>query len=172
MNARERRNAIAGRLAGGSAPLSATTLANEYGVSRQIIVGDIALLRAAGAEISATPRGYVAVQPTRGVRRSVACVHSGEDMERELCIIVDQGGEAVDVVVEHPVYGEITGPLHIRSRYDVGEFLHRVREEGASPLSALTGGIHLHTLKAPDEETMERVVEELDRAGFLLKESL
>ena len=87
-------------------------------------------------------------------------------MGAELYTIVDAGGEVVDVIVEHPVYGQLTGPLRLRSRADVDSFLQRV--QGAEPLSALTGGIHLHTLRAPDEAVMERVMQALSSAGFLL----
>lgn len=168
MRADQRRSQIRSILASAQDPISATALANRLGVSRQIIVGDIALLRAGGEAISATPRGYVlnrsAVLP--GVRRLVACQHTPEDMGRELDTIVDAGGEVLDVIVEHPVYGQLTGPLHLRSRADVDAFLLRVA--GAEPLSALTGGIHLHTICAPDEQVMARVLSSLADAGFLL----
>ena len=58
MNAAQRRECILTRLNSAGAPLSASTLAAELGVSRQIVVGDVALLRAGGAQIDATPRGY------------------------------------------------------------------------------------------------------------------
>lgn len=165
-----RRAAIAALLGESESPVSATALAERFHVSRQIIVGDVALLRAGGADISATPRGYVCARPgaEREIVRAVACVHAPEDMARELNTIVDNGGEAVDVIVEHPVYGQLTGALRVRSRYDVEEFLRRVADEGAKPLSNLTGGIHLHTLRCGDEATFLRVTAALDREGFLL----
>ena len=83
--------------------------------------------------------------------------------------MVDQGCTVENVIVEHPVYGQITGPLALSSRYDVGEFLRRVRECGAQPLSALTDGVHLHTLRCPDEGGFERARAALDQAGFLVK---
>ena len=82
--------------------------------------------------------------------------------------IVDAGGEVVDVIVEHPVYGQLTGLLGVRSRYDVAEFVRRVEEHGARPLSALTGGIHLHTVRCPDEKTFRRVRKSLEAENFLL----
>ena len=168
--AAQRRQAIARLLEGAEAPVSAAALGERFSVSRQIVVGDIALLRAAGTDIAATPRGYVLLraQPA-GVERKLACVHAPEDMGRELTAIVDAGGEAVDVVVEHPVYGQLTGVLRVRSRYDVQEFLRRVAEHGARPLSDLTGGIHLHTVRCPDQATMDRVEAALARENFLLR---
>ena len=169
--AAQRRQEIEAILAREKRPVSATALAGHFSVSRQIIVGDVALLRAAGAAIAATPRGYVLSGPSEpsGVTRQVACAHSPEEMGRELYAIVDAGGEAVDVVVEHPVYGQLTGALHLRSRYDVDEFLRQVAEQAARPLSALTGGVHLHTIRCPNEATLSRVVEALDVAGFLYR---
>ena len=168
MTASERRSAIEARLRSAQAPLSATALAGEFHVSRQVIVGDVALLRAAGVDIRATPRGYVLGADSAGVQAVLACTHCSEDMGRELNTMVDHGCEVLDVIVEHPVYGQLTGQLRLRSRHDVAEFLKKA--EGASPLSALTGGIHLHTVRCPDAETLERVTKALKEQGFLLEE--
>ena len=132
-------------------------------------MGDVALLRAGGARILATPRGYMLDRPPEGYTGTVACVHAPEDMGRELTAIVDAGGEAVDVIVEHPVYGQLTGILGVRSRYDVAEFLRRVAEHGARPLAELTGGVHLHTIRCADEKTFLRVRESLKNENLLLK---
>ena len=162
-----RRREIARLLEQAEGSVSATALAEHFSVSRQIIVGDIALLRASGVKISATPRGYV-VDRGRGVEHKVACVHTPETMQDELNAIVDAGGEVVDVVVEHPVYGQLTGNLGLRSRHDVQAFLKKVEQQGARPLSDLTSGIHLHTIRCPDEETFQRVQKTLQAENFLL----
>ena len=167
MDAQERRQAIARRLEGASGPVSAAVLAREHSVSRQIIVGDIALLRAGGMDIAATPRGYVLPAPAAGLVRTLACRHRADQMEEELNSMVDQGCTVLDVIVEHPVYGQLTGQLHLSSRYDVGQFLQKVSRSGARPLSALTGGVHLHTILCPDEAAWHRVRAALDQAGFL-----
>ena len=167
MDAQERRQAIARRLEGASGPVSAAVLAREHSVSRQIIVGDIALLRAGGMDIAATPRGYVLPAPAAGLVRTLACRHRADQMEEELNAMVDQGCTVLDVIVEHPVYGQLTGQLHLSSRYDVGQFLQKVSRSGARPLSALTGGVHLHTILCPDEAAWHRVRAALDQAGFL-----
>lgn len=124
--AQARRQAVAQALEEAVGPVSAAALAERFSVSRQIIVGDVALLRAGGTDILATPRGYLLGGRGGGVERTVACVHAPEEMERELNAIVDAGGEVVDVIVEHPVYGQLTGLLGVRSRYDVAEFVRRV----------------------------------------------
>ena len=165
MQAGERRKAILELLRQASRPVSAGRLAERFSVSRQVVVGDVALLRAAGADISATPRGYVILRADRGLVRRVACRHDGRGMEAELCAMVDQSCSVLDVIVEHPVYGQLTGPLQLSSRYDVGQFLSRCA--GARPLSDLTGGIHLHTLSCPDEDAFCRAREALGTLGIL-----
>ncbi|MDD3165496.1 MAG: transcription repressor NadR [Oscillospiraceae bacterium] len=171
MNAEQRRRAIASALAQAAAPLSATKLAEQFAVSRQIVVGDIALLRAAGHQISATPRGYVLQRGEKqGLQKTVACLHSADQMQQELNVMVDNGCTVLDVVVEHPLYGQLTGPLMLRNRYDVAQFVARCAEQDAAPLSSLTSGIHLHTLLCPDEAAYARVRDALTAAGFLLTE--
>lgn len=167
MNAEQRREAILNILRRADQPLSATALAGTFSVSRQIVVGDIALLRAAGADISATPRGYVMQQETTGFLYKVATRHTAENMEAELNAMVDQGCTVVDVIVEHPIYGELTGALDLSSRYDVKQFIQRSME--TRPLSLLTEGIHLHTLSCPSEEAFLRVKEQLRSLGILLE---
>ena len=169
MNAQSRRERILDYLRGADRPLPAAALAHELSVSRQIIVGDVALLRAAGEGITATPRGYVLERPRTGIVRTVACLHRSEDMERELTLMVDQGCTVENVVVEHPVYGQLTGPLELSSRYDISEFIRKVEENSARPLSLLTDGIHLHTLRCPDQGAFERTAAALEEAGFLVR---
>lgn len=168
MNAQERRAAILDRIRAAQSPISATALAGEFRVSRQIVVGDVALLRACGEDIQATPRGYVSGAESAGVTAVLACVHDAKDMGRELFTMVDHGCEVLDVMVEHPVYGQLTGQLRLRSRHDVEQFLQKA--QGALPLSHLTEGIHLHTVRCPDEETLGRVTDALYKDGFLLRD--
>lgn len=167
MDAQVRRKAVAQYLKQAEGPVSATALAGQFSVSRQIIVGDIALLRAGGLDIAATPRGYVLPREQEGFVRKVACVHAVEDTARELEIIVDNGCAVLDVMVEHAIYGQLTGPLHLSSRYDVQQFLEKVSSSDSLPLSSLTRGVHLHTLCCPDEAAYQRVIEQLRQAQFL-----
>ena len=168
MEAASRRQAIPDRLRTADRPVSASALAAGLNVSRQIIVGDIALLRAGGAEISATPRGYVLPRATDGITRTIACRHTLAQTGQELDILVDNGCTVLDVIVEHPVYGQLTGQLQISSRYDVEQFLARIRDSDAAPLSMLTGGLHLHTLCCPNEDAYTRACAALKAAGLLL----
>lgn len=166
MTAEQRRQEILTLLEQTDTPLSAAALAHRFSVSRQIVVGDVALLRAQGREIVATARGYVIPAPA-GLVRQVACRHTAAQTREELDAMVDCGCTVIDVIVEHPVYGQLTGQLHLSSRYDVGQFLQKVSRSGARPLSALTGGVHLHTILCPDEAAWHRVRAALDQAGFL-----
>ena len=168
MEAASRRQALLDRLRTADRPVSASALAAGLNVSRQIIVGDIALLRAGGAEISATPRGYVLPRATDGITRTIACRHTLAQTGQELDILVDNGCTVLDVIVEHPVYGQLTGQLQISSRYDVEQFLARIRDSDAAPLSMLTGGLHLHTLCCPNEDAYTRACAALKAAGLLL----
>lgn len=153
-----------------SQPKSASSLATQFNVSRQVIVGDIALLRASGADIAASPRGYILNHDVNCCQHTIATCHSAEQTEEELNIIVDNGCTVKDVIVEHPIYGQLTGMLDLRSRYDVKQFICRLSEDVAKPLSALTDGIHLHTLLCPDETAYKRVIDELKEKGMLFSD--
>lgn len=162
MKAEERRRRIAQTLTA-TTPISATTLAEQFSVSRQIIVGDIALLRAAGMDIVSTPRGYQFSQES-GLLRTVACLHTPQQIRQELLVMVDNGCTVLDVVVDHPVYGQLTGQLSLASRYDVDQFVDKVQD--TAPLSTLTGGVHLHHLRCPDEDAYRRVLAGLEELGL------
>ena len=168
MDAVQRRAALSDYLSQAAGPVSASVLAARFSVSRQIIVGDIALLRAGGLDIAATPRGYLLPRPTPGLTRQLACVHRPEDMGRELELMVDNGCTVVDVIVEHPLYGQLTGSLQLSTRAEVEQFM--ARSLTTQPLSALTGGIHLHTLLCPDEAAFQRVREALRQEDILLED--
>ena len=167
MQAETRRKRILEILRKSSDPVSASRLAGIFSVSRQIIVGDVALLRASGTDITATPRGYVLTGHSEGVLHRIPCRHSAEEMKKELQIMVDNGCLVRDVIVEHPIYGQLVGQLDISTRYDVDEFMAKVMQSDAAPLSDQTEGIHLHTIFCPDEESYQRVLGKLKERGFL-----
>ncbi len=169
MNALQRRNEILEVLRQAETPINATALAKKFGVSRQIIVGDVALLRAAGEDISASPRGYLVSRASSSLVRTVACNHTSDQMEGELDSIVDQGCTVVDVVVDHPLYGQLVGKLELSNRYEVSQFVQRCQKEEARPLSVLTYGVHLHTVRCPDEAAFQRVRAALKASGILLE---
>lgn len=154
-------------------PVKGIDLANRLGVTRQVIVQDIAILRATGEDIIATPKGYIMMQSMqpRAVTKTIVCKHHTlQEIQEELTAIVDLGGSIIDVIIEHPVYGEKKGVLMISSRLDVRDFMKSIEDEGARPLAALTGGVHLHTIQVKNEEDYEKIREELKRRGFLVEE--
>lgn len=169
MDSTIRREAIFEKILKSERPLSASALAKEFQVSRQIIVGDVALLRASGKQIMATPRGYMCEVEQGGILRTIAVSHTGEELEDEILTIVDLGGNLIDVIVDHPLYGELVGSLHISSRYDAMQFFDKLERHKAEPLSRLTNGLHLHTIACKDEESFQRILHVLDEKGYLWK---
>ena len=166
----ERRQQILAWMRQHGDPVRGSELARRFRVSRQCLVQDVAILRAAGEQIMATPRGYQVPKPKKQAYRAVlACRHKPERTEEELQTLVDYGVRVLDVIVEHPLYGELRGSLMLESRADVQDFLIQVQSSKATLLSALTGGVHLHTVEASRPEAIARAKTELRKRGFLLK---
>jgi transcriptional regulator of NAD metabolism len=162
----ERRELILKALEG-AGRVTATQLAAELNVSRQIIVSDVAILRARGYDIVATSRGYErGAGQAFGYVDQVSCRHGPGDILREFDIIVDNGGTVLDISIAHPVYGIITAGLYIRSRRDARRFAAEMERQNGRPLSVLTEGAHLHTLGCASREEFEAIARELRAAGI------
>lgn len=171
MDGEKRKEKILEEILKSDRPLTGGYLSQLFNVSRQVIVQDIALLRAAGNDIIATPQGYMHPESLgQRPQRTIACSHHFEGMKEELTTIVDLGGKIIDVVIEHPVYGEFKGQLMIGSRRDVADFVARMEDADAEPLAALTEGVHIHTIEADDEETLDLIETILTEKGILLLE--
>ena len=171
LDGERRREEIIRLLAGSRSPVSGTELARRLKVSRQVIVQDVALLRAVNKNILSTNKGYLLFEPGResGECRKTLCVrHTTEQVLEEFYGIVDLGGKILDVVVEHDLYGQIAVDLIIASRQDAEEFYQKMRENRAKPLKELTEDVHYHTIVAKDEASMERIERALEEKGFLL----
>lgn len=152
-------------------PVNGTHLAKACGVSRQIIVGDIAILRAQGREIISTPRGYRLVEiKQRGVTKTFVCCHGEEQMQDELNAIVDNGGIVHNVIIEHEVYGSIEATLDLHSRRDVANYVQKMQTAKAPLLSSISGGIHTHLVEAENEEDIEAIEEALKQLHVLYQE--
>ncbi len=166
----ERRRLIIDKLTNSEAPIIGSELAEMFDVTRQVIVQDIAIIRASGIPVLATSSGYIIqtyVNTNKQIRTFVS-KHVGFDrMEEELSIIVDYGGRIIDVIVEHPVYGEIVGTLHIESHDDIKKFVQKVKSFDAKPLSILTKGDHIHTIEVPSEKVFQLIINELREKGFV-----
>jgi len=169
MDATSRREYVLGYVHNQKKPVSASFLAKELGVSRQVIVGDIALLRAGGHEIIATARGYMipSFNETNQYIGKVVCKHSPENTAAELYTMVDLEAVVVNVIVEHGFYGEIIGCLNLANRKDVDDFMGKVHNCEIKLLSELTMGIHLHTIACRDKAHFDEVCLALKTSGFL-----
>lgn len=168
MSGQERREQIVQLLSTRDKALSGSYLASELDVSRQVIVQDIALLRANGMNILSTNRGYVLYQP-KECSRVFKEHHSDAETEEELFLIVDCGGTVKDVFVYHRVYGTVRAEMNIRSRRDVSRFLEDIRSGKSSLLKNITSGYHYHTVTAASEEVLDQIQEMLQEKGFLAK---
>ena len=168
--AERRREGILAWIRSHGEPIRGGELAKRFRVSRQCLVQDVAILRAGGEQIEATPRGYrLPAIAKPGHRAILACEHPPERTQEELNILVDHGVKVLDVIVEHPIYGELRGSLMLESRADVQDFLAQVSSSHAMLLSALTGGVHLHTVEAAKPESISRAKAVLRERGILLK---
>ena len=149
-------------------PVSGKELAARFDVSRQVIVQDIALIRAAGYDIISTNRGYILNAPSQA-ERVFKVNHTDEQLEDELCSIVDLGGKIINVMVNHRVYGRMEAPLGITSRRKVKEFLEDIQSGKSSPLKNITSNYHYHRVEADSEETLDMIEDMLRQKGYLVE---
>ena len=172
MDTENRRQQILKLLENQHKPVSGTVLARLFGVSRQVIVQDIALLRAENRNILSTNKGYVLFKQSsadKNFRRVVCVKHSLAQMADELNCIVDNGGHIIDVSVEHDLYGQISADLIIHNRADVEEFVSKMKVSNSKPLKVLTDEIHYHTIGASSEEILDRIEKKLNESGFIVR---
>lgn len=170
MEGNKRREQLVKILNEAAEPVSGGELSRLLGVSRQVIVQDIALLRASDINIFSTTKGYLIYPADQScVKRIFKVKHTTEQIEDELCTIVDNGGKILDVQVKHEIYGDIGTALIIRNRQDVYDFVNKVREKKIVPLKELTDGVHRHTIEADSEATLDRIERMLKEKGYLIK---
>lgn len=168
MKGEERRKQLLNILSSSNNPVSGGTLAKELNVSRQIIVQDISLLRANGATIFSTNKGYL-LQEDRKYSRVFKVYHTDDQVEEELSTIVDAGGQIRDVFVYHKVYGVLKADMGIKSRRDIRAYMEEISTVKSSLLKNVTSGYHYHTIDAESEEILDAIQEELQQKGFLAK---
>ncbi len=166
MNGEERRTKIINLLKQSEVPLSGTQLAGQVGVSRQVIVQDIALLRANAYAIVSTNQGYL-LSDSFTASRVFKVIHTDEEVEEELSLIVDCGGRVENVFVSHKIYNIVKAPMNIRSRLDVKRFIDNLTSGKSSLLKNVTSGYHYHTVTAESEELLDYIHDALKERGFL-----
>ncbi|MBU3182206.1 transcription repressor NadR [Clostridium psychrophilum] len=171
MNSKERREYIRNLLIENNITYKGQFLAEQLGVTRQVIVKDIAIIRAEGINIIATPEGYLIFnEESNYVRRVIAVSHRRDEIYNELECIVKFGGIVEDVTVEHPLYGEIRAMLMIKTIMDIEKFTKKFKEASAEPLSSLTKGVHLHTVRADNEQIIDSIIKELKDKNYLISD--
>ena len=168
MKGEARRKQLLNILSSSNNPVSGGTLAKELNVSRQIIVQDISLLRANGATIFSTNKGYL-LQEEKKYSRVFKVYHSDDQVEEELSTIVDAGGQIRDVFVYHKVYGVLKADMGIKSRRDIRSYMEEISSGKSSLLKNVTSGYHYHTIDAESEEILDAIQAELQQKGFLAK---
>ncbi|WP_040207812.1 transcription repressor NadR [Neobacillus jeddahensis] len=168
----ERRSLILQQLKDSTEPLTGSELAAKTHVSRQVIVGDITLLKAKNEPIIATSQGYIYLKQsssTPSFERTIACKHSPKETAKELNLLVDHGVLVKDVRIEHSVYGDLTASVMVSNRQEVKQFMENMKRTNASLLSELTGGIHLHTISASSTHVLDKAEAALKAEGFLIE---
>ena len=171
MSSEARQRLIMDRLKETNRAITGSEFAKQTNVSRQVIVQDVSILKAKNKPIIATSQGYMLLNQNEvDVQRSViVCNHTAEQTLEELQIIVDHGVTVKDVIVEHAVYGDITASIRVSNRAEVNQFVKKINDSKATYLSALTAGIHLHTLEADSNDKIEAACHDLEAAGLLIK---
>ena len=168
MTGTRRREEIVNTIQNSTIPVSGKELAARFEVSRQVIVQDIALIRAAGYDIISTNRGYILNAPNL-VERVFKVNHTDEQLEDELCAIVDLGGKIKNVMVNHKVYGKMEATLNINSRRKVKEFMEDIESGKSIPLKNITSNYHYHKVEADSEETLDMIEDVLRKKGYLVE---
>jgi len=169
MDGNERRKEIISYLGQSTAPINGTELAKHFGVSRQVIVQDMALLRAENKEILSTNKGYLLYRrpdQQSGCTGIIAVQHTQEQTLEEMLILLEYGGRMLDVFVDHDLYGQIRADLVINTKEDALEFCEKMAHSKSRPLKELTGDCHYHTIWVPSPKVLKLIRQELTAKGF------
>lgn len=170
MTGEQRRAHILQMLKESEQPMSGAALAKAFSVSRQVIVQDIALMRAERYAIFSTNKGYWyqdGESEQKYPKRVFFVKHDTDRVLEEFLIITELGGRVLDVAVEHELYGQIRVDLLIESTQDAREFAQKVAVCHDNPLKLLTGDCHYHTVSAPSERLLDMIEAELREKGIL-----
>lgn len=171
MTGEQRRAQLLQMLKTQSEPITGTAIAKKFNVSRQIIVQDIALIRAENHGILSTNKGYIyrtdeynSTQP----KRVFFVKHSTQQVLDEFMTVLELGGKILDVAVEHELYGQIRVDLLIETAQDAQDFVQKLSTCRDNPLKVLTDDCHYHTVSAPSEKLLDLIEKELKDKGYLI----
>ena len=168
MDGQARRNKIIEIIKKSDKPVSGTFLAEQLNVSRQVVVTDMALIRANGVKVISTNRGYTIDAESSRCKRIVKCHHSDEQILDELYAIVDNGGCAESTIINHRYYNRLEAPLNVSSRREAKKFNDAIVSGKSRSLGSATSGYHYHVISAEDEATLDIIEEELKAKGYWL----
>ncbi|MDO5707329.1 MAG: transcription repressor NadR [Andreesenia angusta] len=166
----ERRKKIKSLLEKSNKPIKGIDIAKEFNVSRQVIVQDMAILKAEGFDFVSTPVGYMILKTDNSkIIKRIAVKHGFDEIEKELNIILKYNGVIKDIIIEHSIYGEIKGNLNINNNIDLQEFLKVLDNNKDEPLSYITNGLHIHTIEVEKNSDYESIIKELKEEKILFE---
>jgi transcriptional regulator of NAD metabolism len=168
LKSKERRCAMAQLLTSEKKAIPGAELAKIYGVSRQIIVHDIDVLKSEGYDIASTHFGYL-LKGSPLLKKEFKVFHTTDKTEEELDVIVSLGGIVSDVFIEHKAYGKLTAPLNVFAKKQVKEFVDGIKNKDYTELMQLTDGVHFHTVRAKTEAELDAIEKALTEKGFIIK---
>jgi transcriptional regulator of NAD metabolism len=168
----ERRAALLRILSEADRAVTGSELSSTLGVSRQAIVTDVAILRAAGEHIVGTPQGYQMEDASDGLTAVIDCSHPPNRGREEFEILIDRGIAVLDVSVDHSIFGTLRAPILIETRDDIDRYSERIIKAGEMPLSVITRGVHAHTVRARTVDALEAAKRELSERGILLDDQI
>lgn len=170
MDSSQRRKKLLEILKISDKPIKGSELSTKLNVSRQVVVKDIALLRASGIDILATSNGYVILDSTKH-EFEIQCKNhqTDEELYEELQTIVDLGGKVKDVIVKHPTYGTLKADINVSTNRDLKKFMEKVYKQEFKQLSVLTSDYHTHTIEVPNKEILKEIENELKSKNILIK---
>lgn len=170
MSSNERREKLLQILKKSDKPVKGSELSAELQVSRQVVVKDIALLRASGLEIIATSNGYIVLDSVKNEFKIKCKNHNSDDeLYDELPTIIDLGGKVKDVIVEHPTYGVLKADLNVATNRDLRNFMQKAATNEFKQLSVLSPDYHIHTIEVDNDEIFEEIQKELKLKNILFE---
>ena len=118
---------------------------------------------------------YAAIEPNL-IR--VTTKHHMEDIEKEMEMILNHGCSIENIEYHHPFLKEpLKRKIEISSSKQLKKFFGKMEEDedtkkALDTLYKSVNGIHSHTISGPNHETLNKVIEELEKENLLLGANL